>query len=146
MEATNLANTRELFARFGAKDVDGILELLCDDVTIEFYGPKSIPYAGTYRGKTEARRFFETVHASLDIEQFDAEEMIAAGDKIFVTGHLKLTPKTTGLTYESDFVHVITLRDGKWLRFRDFMNTALAAAAFQGDVAAAAGVPVSKRA
>jgi uncharacterized protein len=132
VEEKNLASTQQLFARFGAKDVDGILELLCDDVTIEFYGPKTIPYAGTYRGKTEARRFFETVHASLDIQQFDAEEMIAKGDKIFVTGHLKLTPKTTGLTYESDFVHVITLRDGKWLRFRDFMNTAAASAAFQG--------------
>lgn len=132
MEEKNLAATQELFGHFGAQNIDGILALLCDDVTIEFYGPKSIPYAGTYRGKTAARRFFETVHASLDIQQFDAEEMIAKGDKIFVTGHLTLTPKSTGITYESDFVHVITLRDGKWLRFRDFMNTAVAAAAFQG--------------
>ena len=130
MEERNLANTRELFARFGAKDVDGILELVCDDVTVEFYGPPSIPYAGTYRGRIEARRFFETVHATLDIGQFDVEEMTAAGDKVFVTGHLRLTPKSTGITYESDFVHVITLRDGKWLRFRDFMNTAVAASAF----------------
>lgn len=132
MEEKNLATTQELFGRFGAKDVDGILELLCDDVTIEFYGPSSIPYAGTYRGKTEARRFFETVHATLDIQQFDAEEIFAKGDKVVVTGHLTLTPKSTGIRYESDFVHVITLRDGKWLRFRDFMNTAVAAAAFEG--------------
>lgn len=132
MEATNLAATRELFARFGAQDIDGILALLCDDVTIEFYGPRVIPYAGIYRGKTEARRFFTTVHASLDIQQFDAEETIAQGDKVVVTGHLTLTPKATRVTYESDFVHVITLREGKWLRFRDFMDTAVAAAAFEG--------------
>lgn len=131
MEETNLAATQKLFGHFGANDVPAILELLCDDVTIEFYGPSSIPYAGTYRGKTEARRFFETVHASLDIGRFDVEEMHAVGDKVFVTGALELTPKSTGITYQSAFVHVITLRDGKWLRFRDFMNTAVAAAAFQ---------------
>jgi hypothetical protein len=27
-------------------------------------------------------------------------------------------------------VHVITMKDGKWQRFRDFMNTAVAVAAF----------------
>lgn len=31
---------------------------------------------------------------------------------------------------DSDFVHVITLRNGRWVRFRDFMNTAIAVAAF----------------
>lgn len=132
MEDGNLATTRALFACFGAKDVDGILAHLCEDVTIEFYGPPVIPYAGTFHGKDEARRFFTTVHAVLDIQQFDAEEMIATGDKVFVTGRLTLTPKATGVAYQSAFVHVITLRDGKWLRFRDFMDTAVAAAAFEG--------------
>ncbi len=37
-----------------------------------------------------------------------------------------------GGTIDSDFVHVITLRSGKWLRFRDFMNTAVAVEAFAG--------------
>ena len=129
-EARNLAATQALFTCFGAKDVDGILTHLCDDVTIEFYGPPVIPYAGTYRGTADARRFFTTVLTVLDIQQFDAEEMIATGDKVVVTGRLTLTPKATGVTYQSAFVHVITLRDGKWLRFRDFMDTAAAAAAF----------------
>jgi ketosteroid isomerase-like protein len=131
-ETDNLATTRALFACFGAQDIDGILTYLCDDVTIEFYGPPVIPYAGTYRGAAEARRFFTTVHAVLDIQQFDAEAMVAAGDQVFVTGRLTLTPKATGVRYQSAFVHVITLRDGKWLRFRDFMDTAVAAAAFEG--------------
>lgn len=131
-EAINLAATRALFACFGAQDIDGILAHLCDDVTIEFYGPPVIPYAGTYRGTAEARRFFTTVHAVLDIQQFDAEEMLAAGDTVVVTGRLTLTPKATGVTYRSAFAHVITLRDGRWLRFRDFMDTAAAAAAFAG--------------
>lgn len=127
----NLAVTREVFSRFGAHDIPGILQHLCDDIVIEFYGPATIPYAGRYRGLAEARGFFSTVLSSVAINRFEPEEMLAVGDKVFVTGHLNLSPlKTTG-TIDSDFAHVITLRDGKWARFRDFMDTAVAVDAFR---------------
>ncbi len=129
-EQTNLEATQKIFAHFGAGDIPGILAMLADDVRIDFYGPSTIPYANTYRGQAEARRFFEIVLSSVDIHQFDPEEFIASDDKVVVTGHLRLTAKKTGGEIESDFVHVITLRDGKWVRFRDFMNTAVAHAAF----------------
>ena len=130
---TNQANieaTQKIFTAFGGHDIPGILELLHDDVVIEFYGPEVIPYAGFYHGKAQAQKFFETVLSSIDINQFDPEEMLSAEDKVIVTGHLNLTTKATGREIDSDFVHVITLKDGKWLRFRDFMNTAVAAKAF----------------
>lgn len=130
--ATNIEITQQLFGAFGRGDIPAILDLLDDEVVIEFYGPPAIPYAGTYRGKGEARRFFETVLSSVDIHQFDPEEFLADGDKVVVTGHLRLAARATGGAIESDFVHVITMRGGKWLRFRDFMNTAVAAAAFGG--------------
>ncbi len=130
VEERNLAAVRRVFERFGAGDVPGILEGLEADAVIEFYGPSAIPYAGTYRGREEARRFFETVLRSVEVHVFDPQEMIARGDKVVVTGHLRLTARPTGGVIESDFVHVITLRDGRWARFRDFMNTAVAVEAF----------------
>ncbi|TDU26891.1 hypothetical protein DFR24_3923 [Panacagrimonas perspica] len=126
----NVAITQEIFGRFGRGDVPAILELLSEDVLIEFYGPPVIPYANTFKGQAGARKFFETVLASVDIHQFDAEEFISERDKVIVTGHLRLTAKSTGGSIESDFVHVITMKDGKWTRFRDFMNTSVAQAAF----------------
>ncbi|MCE9651055.1 MAG: nuclear transport factor 2 family protein [Parvibaculum sp.] len=126
----NIAATQELFAAFGAKDVPKILTFLDPEIVIEFYGPATIPYAGTYRGLGEAHRFFTTVLSSVDINQFDAEDIFGAGDKVVVTGHLNLRARSTGRLIDSDFVHVITLRDARWLRFRDFMNTAVATAAF----------------
>jgi len=128
--APNIAATQALFAAFGAKDIPAILEYLHPGIVIEFYGPSTIPYAGTYRGLDECRHFFSTVLSSVDINRFDAEEFIAERDKVVVTGHLNLTARSTGRTIESDFVHVITLKDEKWVRFRDFMNTAEAVAAF----------------
>lgn len=129
IEAT-VKQVQETFARFGRGDVPAILEMLDENVVIEFYGPPVIPYANTYRTRKEARKFFETVLSSVDIHQFEPQEFIAQGDKVVVTGHLRLTARATGGSIESDFVHVITLRDGLWLRFRDFMNTAVAVTAF----------------
>ncbi|MDM8011076.1 MAG: nuclear transport factor 2 family protein [Parasphingorhabdus sp.] len=122
--------TKNVFAAFGAHDVDTIVQWLHPDVRIEFYGPEVIPYAGNYDGLEQARRFFETVLSSVDIHQFDPEEFICEGDQVVVTGHLRLTARSTGRQIESDFVHVITVADEKWLLFRDFMNTVEAATAF----------------
>ena len=120
----------KLFEAFGAADIPAILQYLNDDIVIEFYGPDVIPYAGTYTGPVEARDFFETVLSSVDIHEFMPEEFLADADKVVVTGHLHLTARSTGRDIVSDFVHVITLRDGKWSRFRDFMNTTEAYLAF----------------
>ncbi|MEM8785832.1 MAG: nuclear transport factor 2 family protein [Pseudomonadota bacterium] len=124
--------TQSLFTHFGQGDVDAILTHLHDEIVIEFYGPPAIPYAGTHRGKDEARRFFETVLASVDIEVFEPHHFIGEGERVAVVGELRLTPKSTGQTFSSAFAHIITLKDNKWIRFQDFMNTAVGAAAFEG--------------
>ncbi len=131
MSAANIEITQALFAAFGAGDVPGILAHVNDDIRIEFYGPSDIiPYADFYEGMDEARRFFETVLASVDIHVFDTQEFLSDGDKVVVTGVLHLTAKSTGRDIKSDFVHVITMKDGKWSKFRDFMDTHEAVKAF----------------
>ena len=123
----NLEANKALFAAFGAKDIPGIMEFLHPEIVIEFYGPFVIPYAAIYHGHEKCRGFFERVLSSVEVHRFDAEEFIAERVKVAVTGHLTLTALSTGGAIDSAFVHVITLKDGKWLRFRDFMNTAVAA-------------------
>ncbi len=130
VQQDNIVTTQSLFEAFGAGDVPAMLEHLQDDIVIDFYGPAVIPYAGHYEGRAEARRFFETVLSSVDIEVFEPMEMLADADKVIVTGHLHLIARSTGRAIDSDFVHVITLHDKKWRWFRDFMNTAVAADAF----------------
>ena len=136
MSTPAIDTTIEVFTRFGNKDVPGILELLADDVLIEFYGPSVIPYAGTYRGKAEAKRFFDTVLSSVEIHRFEPEQFLHDNGMVTVTGDLHLTALSTGREIKSDFAPVITVENGRWTRFRDFMNTAVAADAFAGKAAA----------
>ena len=130
LQETNIAATQKLFEAFGAKNIPAILEWVNDDIVIDFYGPDAIPYAGNYQGKDAAHQFFETVLRSVDIHEFVPQEFLADRDKVVVTGHLHLTARATGRDIVSDFVHVITLENGKWSRFRDFMNTTEAYLAF----------------
>ena len=125
-----IETTQALFQRFGEHDIPGILALLDPAVTIDFYGPDVIPYAGHYTGLEEAQRFFETVLSSVDIHVFEPEFMFSEGDRVAVKGHLHLTARATGRAIRSDFAHIIQVRDGRWLHFCDFMNTAVAEAAF----------------
>ena len=131
IQEANVAATQKLFEAFGAQDIPKILEYVNDDVIIDFYGPEVIPYAGHYTGKEAARSFFATVLSSVDIHEFAPEEFLADRDKVVVTGHLHLTARRTGRDIVSDFVHVITLENEKWSRFRDFMNTTEAYLAFK---------------
>ncbi len=126
----NLQLTQEVFVRFGNHDVDGIVELLHDDAIIEFYGTDTIPYAGHYEGREACRRFFETVLSSVDIHVFEPEEFVCEDNKVVVVGRLRLTTKINGNEIKSPFVHVIDCKDGRWYRFRDFMNTVVAHRAF----------------
>ena len=128
--ATTEQVVQAAYERFGAGDIQGMLEHLHDDVVIEFYGPQVIPYAGTWRGHHEVARWLQTIFASVDVKVFEPQEMISARDKVVTTGTLQLVATSTGREIVSDFVHVITVTDGKWSRFRDFMDTAVAVAAF----------------
>lgn len=129
LEETNLALTKEVFNRISNHDADGICELLHEDAFIEFYGPDIIPYAGKYHGE-KCRDFFTNIFSSVDINEFSPEEFICKNDNVVVVGKLHLTSMKTGKAIKTDFVHVITCKDGKWLVFRDFMNTFVAYQAF----------------
>lgn len=43
---------------------------------------------------------------------------------MFVIGHYGITARTTGKHFESDWVHVFTIEDGRCLMFQEFTDTA----------------------
>lgn len=63
--------------------------------------------------------------------QFEPQEFVAQGDKVVSLGHYTWRTKTTNRDFESDFAHVFTVRDGKIVGFREFMDTVTVARAYQ---------------
>ena len=52
-------------------------------------------------------------------------------DTVAVVGYTKCLAKPTGRSYETDFADLITIKDGKIVRFQEFFDTYAAAEAFR---------------
>jgi ketosteroid isomerase-like protein len=59
-----------------------------------------------------------------DIHSFEPREFIEAGEHVRVLGWEKSTALDTGKSFESEWVHVFTVKNDKVTRWRGFFNTA----------------------
>ena len=112
------------YEAFGRGDVPAILNLIADEVDWEFVGSASLPYGGRRRNKKEVADFFAAVQRADDIHAFEPREFIEAGEHVTVLGWERSTAKDTGKDFDSEWVHVFTVRDGKVTRWRGLFNTA----------------------
>ena len=130
---------------YQAHDIKGILSLT--DEKIEWIGPDSdtLPFAGQFHGKDQVAQFFSMLEQAQDVIEFAPQNFIAEGDKVAVTGNSRWAVKSTGLTYDSPWVHIFTIRDGKITRFEQHSHTAAAEAAYRPGQGAGQGLDMSLR-
>jgi ketosteroid isomerase-like protein len=84
----------------------------------EWIAPESelVPFSGNFYGKSGIAQFFAKLDAAVQTIRFKTKQFIAEGDTV-VTGEGNWLAKPTGRHYDSVWVHVFTLRDGKVARF-----------------------------
>jgi ketosteroid isomerase-like protein len=82
----------------------------------KFVGPASLPYAGFRTNRKEVADFFEALVRADDTAVFEPREFIEAGEHVTVLGWTKVTARETQKTFETEWVHVSTVRDGKITR------------------------------
>jgi ketosteroid isomerase-like protein len=63
----------------------------------------------------------------LDQQVFD---FLVKGEMVAALGFEKMRVKSTGKEYQSNWVHLYTLCNGKIVRFEEFIDTAAVAAGF----------------
>jgi uncharacterized protein len=118
-EQENLRIVQEGYTAFGRGDIATALSSYADDVDWAMPGsPDVVPYAGRRRGREQVAQFYSTFAQTEDVE---LQDFIAQGDKVLVLGHYKGRVKSTGRSYTKDFIHVVTLRDGKVVKFREYV-------------------------
>jgi ketosteroid isomerase-like protein len=135
----NLSIVRALYEAFGRRDMPAILALL--DPEVEWSEPENPhnPAAGTRRGHAGFLEWARIGNEAEEILALRPQRFLVDGQGIAVAGHMRCRARATGRFYESDFVHLVTLRDGKVTRFQEFFDTHAAGEAFR--VAAAADAP-----
>lgn len=128
---SNSAVVHTLYAAFARRDIPAMLAQLDPDVVwCEPENPFN-PAAGTHRGHQGFLRWVQIGRDAEDVEVLEPRQFISSGDYVAVVGHMRCRAKPTGRVYESDFVHVICMRDGKIVRFQEFFDTYIAGEAFR---------------
>lgn len=122
---------KALYAAFERRDIDSMLAALTDDVVwCEPPNPFN-PAGGARHGHAG---FLEWVRVGRDAEEIlalETRQFLTGADSVAVVGYTRCRAKTTGRVYETDFVHLVTLRDGKIARFQEFFDTFAAGEAFR---------------
>lgn len=131
-ESINVQTTRRMYAAVPAGDAETVMANIHADIETTYYGTADIPYAGSYSGAAGFGEFLTKVGTSVEVIAMDPQLIIEQGEFLGVFGHLKFRT-LKGTDFESDFAHIIELRDGKWYRFRDFANSALVADVFRAE-------------
>jgi uncharacterized protein len=122
---------QQAYEAFQRADVPAILNLLADDVEWILPTIESISFSGPRRGRDQVAEFFSTLAREQDALRFEPREFIAGDDKVVALGSYEWKVKATGRTWQSDFAHVFTVRDGKIVRFHEFTDSAAAAVAYK---------------
>lgn len=130
MSNNNLDILREGYRNFAKGDIPAVLDVFEPD--IKWVEAEGFPYGGTYTGPDDVKEnVFMRLGTEWDGFSVEAKEFIDAGDRIVVLGKYSGTYKETGKSFEADFAHVWTLKDGKAAAFVQYTDTALVQEALQ---------------
>jgi ketosteroid isomerase-like protein len=131
-ERENTELVQQGYQHFKNGDIQSFLGLLSEDVEWTLFEIEGVPFSGTRRGSERVGEFYSQIFDTEEVLHFKPRELVAQGDKVVALGHYAWRVKSTGREYESDFVHVITVRDGKVARYQEFMDTAVVGGAYRG--------------
>jgi uncharacterized protein len=127
----NIAAVQKVYAAFAGRNIAPILAALSP--TVEWGEPVHPlnPAAGTRHGHAGFLEWLHIGHASEEVLVLEPRQFLADADSVAVVGYTQCLAKPTGKRYETDFVHLITFKEGKIERFREFFDTYAAAEAFR---------------
>jgi ketosteroid isomerase-like protein len=118
-----IAKIKEIYAAFGRGDIAAIIACMADDVSWEFEAPPEISWAGIRRGPKEASGFFTGIANEHADPRLEMTEFLASGDAVAVFGRYAATVRATGVRVDTPVGHYFKFRDGKIVRYVNFVNT-----------------------
>lgn len=119
-----------LYRSFCAGAIESVMESLAPDV--RWRTPATLPWSdGTYHGRSDVGRYFQSFGEALDAADFRIERMMADGDDVVVLGHECATVRRTGQRFEARFAHIFHIRDGRVAAMEGIVDTATIGSAFE---------------
>ena len=119
---SNVEVVKRIYQAFSEGDMETVSQLLSPSV--EWIESEGIPYGGVFRGYAA---ILEGVFGKIGAEWTDftahVDEFIDAGDIVITLGVDSGTYKATGKRMSAPTASVWTLKEGKVIKFRQYIDT-----------------------
>lgn len=106
------AVVKRMFAAFGARDLDSLVETVHPASRWTYYGANPEPGRGEFSGREKVRRFFERILERLDMTEFNTDEFVVDGETVVIFGSEAGTVKATGQPFRNMWSQKDVVKDG----------------------------------
>ena len=130
-EQQNIRLVQDAYAAYARGDIDTVLACMTAQIEWELPAVPSLSFTGKRKGCDQVAEYFRLSAEKQVMREFIPKQFIAQDDKVVVLGFGAWTARDTGLDFESDWVHVFTVSEGRIAAFREFMDAHVAVEAFQ---------------
>jgi len=110
---------QDAYGAFARGDIPAVLETLAEDV--DWNVPEAVPHGGHFHGSEAVGGFFQGIGQRWEDFSVDIEDLIEGGDEVVGIGRARGDLRGTGEAAYG-FTHVFTVRDGRIVRFREYVD------------------------
>ena len=110
-----------LYDAFAAVDLDAILEIVGPEIHIS--QTDQLPWGGEYDGYEGLATFFGRLRDAITSQVTPHAVYAAGADRVVQAGKTAGTVNATGAAFDVDELHLLTVRDGKVVRFEAYIDT-----------------------
>jgi len=119
---SNVDVIKRLYRAFSEGDLDAVFDMI--DPHVEWIESAGIPYGGVFKGhEAILNGVFAKIGAEWDNFTADVDQFIGSGDIVVTLGSDSGTFKATGKTMTAATASVWTLKNGKVVKFRQYIDT-----------------------
>jgi uncharacterized protein len=118
MSEADVETLRRGYEAFSRGDWDAAFRAAHPD--LEFRTADRVTNPGTYRGRSEVKRFFDDLFQPFEEVVAEPQQFFDCGDRIVVFVLVRSRPRGSSAVVENRIGHLWTMRDGKVVRFEIF--------------------------
>ncbi len=128
----NVQIVKDFFAAIGRGDKEALLALVAEDIEWIIPG-EDWPLAGTHRARAGVEEVRQKASEEIETTYPKPPEFVAQGDRVLVVGVANGKIKATNKTFVDHWVFDITLKNGRLMSVREYVDTQALARASEKD-------------
>jgi ketosteroid isomerase-like protein len=126
--ARNRDMAQEIYAHYARGDAGPLFAALAEDVVWSTEGI-GLPWSGEFIGPAGVQAYFVKLQAACELRGYEIEHLMADDEWVMALATAQICIRATGRTQPFRKVDAFRLRDGKIVEFREYYDSARAAAA-----------------